>query len=133
MLFADGLRGLSLAGKLVIWFACAATTIVLLTAALLYIALVHGVQWRDDQVLMKRAATVRDLVQAKSIDVDYLHREVSEDLEGPRQLFMRIAGPPSIGVHETPLMPEGLFPDNFPNAAALNGEEYHYGLIDDGK
>ncbi|MDZ4867347.1 MAG: heavy metal sensor histidine kinase [Alphaproteobacteria bacterium] len=132
MSFADDLRGRSLARKLVIWFAGAATALVVLTAALLYVALVQGVAWRDDQVLMKRAATVRDLLRVERIDVDYLDHEVSEDLEGPRQLFMRISGPPAIGLHETPLMPEGLLPDRFPNAAALSADEFHYAAIDDG-
>lgn len=131
MSFASGVRGQSLAAKLVIWFAGAATALVLLTAGLLYLALVQGVAWRDDQVLMKRAATVRDLIRAEKIDVDYLDHEVSEDLEGPRQLFMRIAGPPAIGIHETPLMPEGLLPDRFPDAAVLGPDEFHYAQIDD--
>jgi two-component system heavy metal sensor histidine kinase CusS len=132
MWFVDGLRQQSLARKLVIWFAGAATALVLLTAGLLYIALDQGVAWRDDQVLMKRAATVRDLIRAEKVDIDYLDHEVSEDLEGPRQLFMRIAGPPAIGLHETPLMPEGLLPDRFPNALALAPDEFHYAHINDG-
>jgi len=131
MWLVDGLRERSLARKLVVWFASAATALVVLTAGLLYVALDQGVAWRDDQVLMKRAATVRDLLRVERVDVDYLDHEVSEDLEGPRQLFMRIVGPPAIGLHETPLMPEGLLPERFPNALALVPDEFHYAHIND--
>lgn len=106
MWFADASR--SLATRLIVWFTIATTLLLLLAAAALYTVLERSVEWRDDQVLMKRAATVRQLVRAKAMDATNLDHEVSEDLEGPRQLFMRVAGPPSIGTHETPDMPTGL-------------------------
>jgi two-component system heavy metal sensor histidine kinase CusS len=123
----------SLAARLIVWFTIAATALLLLAAAALYTVLVQGVEWRDDQVLMKRAATVRELVHAKTLDPVYLDHEVSEDLEGPRQLFIRVAGPPEIGIHETPLMPKGLVfgvPDGaldtfqFSTATDSNGFRY---------
>ena len=108
MSFADRILVRSISGRLVIWFAGAAMLLVLMTATLLYLALAQAMIWRDDQVLQKRAATVVDLLHAPRVDADYLDHEVSEDLEGPRQLFVRISGPPEIGLHETPLMPASL-------------------------
>jgi two-component system heavy metal sensor histidine kinase CusS len=73
--------------------------------------------WRDDQVLKKRLLTVRDLLQAQHLDPDSFDHEVSEDLEGPRQLFMRIIGPGKVGDHETPQTPAELTRDKFPATA----------------
>ncbi len=106
MSFVDRISGSSLAGRLMLWFVGAAIALVLLTAVLLYFALAKGMEWRDDQVLLTRALTVRDLLSAAVVDPDYLDHEVSEDLEGPRQLFIRIVGPASIGTHETADMPK---------------------------
>ncbi len=130
MSFADRLHGGSLAGRLMLWFVGAAMALVLLTAVLLYFALINAMQWRDDQVLLKRALTVRDLLAASVIDRDYLDHEVSEDLEGPRQLFIRISGPVSVGVHETPNMPEIS-----PKAGlVLSGGDAEYGaIVNDGR
>lgn len=117
----------SLAVRLIVWFTVAATALLLLAAVLLHAMLVRGVEWRDDQVLMKRAATVRDLVSAQALDTTYLDHEVSEDLEGPRQVFMRISGPPEIGIHETALMPEVLMTNRLPAPPdALN--EFTFGI-----
>ena len=129
MWFAELRRSLSV--RLVIWFAAAATALVVLTAALLYMALARGVEARDDQVLLKRAATVRGLLQAAKIDVDYLDHEVSEDLEGPRQLFMRISGPPAVGVHETPLMPEVLHAAAWTAPQGLAFDKYAFDVVAD--
>ena len=108
-----------------LWFVGAATALVVLTAVLLYFALAKGMEWRDDQVLLKRALTVRDLLAAPVVDREYLDHEVSEDLEGPRQLFMRIAGPATIGTHETPNMPKV-----FPNASDKPlGEGQRFGEV----
>ncbi len=130
MSFADVNR--SLAARLIIWFTIATTMLLLLAAVLLYTTLERGVAWRDDQVLMKRAATVRELVRAKKLDIDYLDHEVSEDLEGPRQLFMRIVGPPEIGIHETPLMPEGLMLDRVPGPPSDALDAFHFAVVTDG-
>lgn len=120
----------SLAGKLVIWFAGAAMAMVLLTAGVLYIALVRGMEWRDDQNLMTHALSIRTLVQDAKIDVDYIEHEVNEDTKLPRPFYMRVIGPSSIGLHETPLIPEGLMPDRFP---VLYGskEVYKYAIVID--
>jgi two-component system, OmpR family, heavy metal sensor histidine kinase CusS len=132
MSFVNRLRGISFAQQLMIWFVSASMVLVLLTASVSYFALGDAMESRDDQVLLKRAATVRELLRADKVDVDYLGHEVSEDLEGPRQLFMRIAGPPNIGIHETPLMPSALMADRFPDVSKAPPDEYRYGEVHDG-
>lgn len=131
MSFAELRR--SLAGRLVFWFAAAATVLILVVAGLLYLALVRSIELRDDQVLIKRAATVRDLLQATKLDVAYLDREVSEDLEGPRQLFMRIAGPPEVGVHQTPDTPAPLTLENWGAPEDAATDRYHFAVVVDHK
>lgn len=131
MSFANRLRGISFAQQLMIWFVSATMVLVLATGWALYYALGEAMESRDDQVLLKRAATVRELLKAKHIDIDYLGHETSEDLEGPRQLFMRIAGPSNIGIHETPLMPESLMADRFPDVSTAPPDEYQYGEVYD--
>jgi two-component system, OmpR family, heavy metal sensor histidine kinase CusS len=115
-----------------LWFVGAAMVLVLLTAGLLYLALAHAMEWRDDQVLLKRASNVRELLQARRLDGDLLDHEVSEDLEGPRQLFMRISGPGAVGLHETPLMPESLAADRFKAPDGVVGYAVRYDKIADG-
>lgn len=129
MSFANFTR--SITARLIAWFTLAATTLLLLAAALLYAALERGVESRDDQVLTKRAAMVRELVRAKALDIDYLDHEVSEDLEGPRQLFIRIIGPPELGIHETPLMPEALMVNRLPGIPNTL-DELHFSVVTSG-
>lgn len=129
MSFADNFFGRSFSARLIVWFVGASMVLVLTTSGLLYLALGQAMEWRDDQVLETRAATLRQLLIATKIDVEYLDHEVSEDLEGPRQVFMRIAGPPAVGLHETPLMPEQLKTENFPDVSAAPSGEYRYATI----
>ncbi len=126
MSFADRILVRSISGRLMIWFAGAAMLLVLMTATLLYLALAQAMIWRDDQVLQKRAATVVDLLHAPRFDADYLDHEVSEDLEGPRQLFVRISGQKEIGFHETPLMPASLTFSRSSEVLGAPGGTLHY-------
>lgn len=125
MSFVERFRN-SLAGRLTLWFVGPAILFILLMSVGLYVAVLQTLAWRDNQVLTKRAMTVRTLVLAANVDVDYLDHEVSEDLEGPRQLFIRIAGPPRIGTHETPGMPDRSFLS--PGGAAVAAAEPRYGV-----
>lgn len=129
MWFANATR--SLAFRLIGWFTIAAAALLLLAAVVLHATLIRAVEWRDDQVLMKRVGTMRQIIKSKTLDVNYLVHEVSEDLEGPHQLFMRIIGPPEIGTHETPLMPEPLMITRMPNAPAAL-DQFHFAVITDG-
>ena len=133
MSFADRMLVRSISGRLMIWFVGAAMLLVLMTATLLYMALAQAMIWRDDQVLQKRAATVIDLLHVPRVDADYLDHEVSEDLEGPRQFFMRISGPPEIGFHETPLMPASLTFARYSDVSSARDGTLHYAISKDDK
>lgn len=126
----DGARRRSLAGTLFAWFVAAAILLVLLTAGLLHLALVRGMAWRDDQVLLTRADTLLDLLHAATIDTGELDLEVSEDLEGPRQLFVRIVAPAVVGRHETPKFPSDLTADRFPDASTAAPDKVQLVEID---
>ncbi len=107
----------SLATRFMALFVGASMLLVVVSGSVLYLALARGLQWRDDQVLEKRMLTVRDLLSVKTLDPGVIDHEVSEDLEGPRQLFMRVIAPAHIGVHETPLTPSYLTPQRFPSVS----------------
>lgn len=103
----------SLGGTLILWFVVASSGIVLLTTGMAWFALFNGMAWRDDLVLETRADSIRDVLVKGVLDVAELDREVNEDLEGPRQLLVRVVGPNGIGTHETRGFPAGLTPQTF--------------------
>jgi two-component system heavy metal sensor histidine kinase CusS len=88
--------------------------IVVAVSVAMYGAMIAQVRSVDEQVLMKRALRVADILQTPSDIADWLPHEVSEDLEGPRQIFMRVLDNRGVVVNETPLMsvvtPARLFP-----------------------
>lgn len=112
-------RARSLGTTLIVWFIVASSGIVLLTAGMAWFALFNGMAWRDDQVLETRADSIRAVLMKAVLDRAELDREVNEDLEGPRQLFVRLIAPASIGAHETPGFPEKVAIDQFPQTGGL--------------
>ena len=105
----------SLAGRLMIWFFAASFLIVFLSSVILYWATVHALQWADDQVLEKRMLAMRTLLQSKPTTDPAIELEASVDDQGPRQIFMRVIGPPGTSVVETPGMSRHLLAKQFPN------------------
>lgn len=103
----------SLSWRLAAWSAATSMLIVLAVSVALYGAMVAQVRSVDEQVLMKRALRVGDILQTPSDIAFWLPHEVSEDLEGPRQVFMRVLDGGGALVNETPRMsdvtPTSLF------------------------
>lgn len=104
----------SLAWKIAAWGAAGSITVVLAFGIALYLAMMAQVRSIDEQVLLKRALRVRDVIQTSQSVSEWLGHEVSEDLEAPRQVFIRVIGADAVMLAETPGMadmaPAGLFP-----------------------
>jgi two-component system heavy metal sensor histidine kinase CusS len=99
---------------LLLWFGSTLTIVVAGACATLYVALVHEVEWIDDQVLEKRFQTLSVLIQSESERDFWLNHEVSEDLEGPRRIFTRIISSDGELLAETPSMGEAVPVSVFP-------------------
>lgn len=130
MSFGDRIHGISLARRLTSRFVAVATTLVLLTVVPLYFALAKEMESRGDQMLLARALTISKLLAGPLIDYDGLDREISEDLEGPRQLYVRIGGPAEMGMHETPNLPN-VFP--LASADLSSGDRQYGGSVSEGR
>ena len=104
----------SLATRLIGWFFASSLLLVALTGLIFYWATVSGLQWADDELLIKRAHNIQTILQVENPDADHLDHEVSEEMEGPRQIFIRVVIPPTSIRHETPnmvdVLPVTLFP-----------------------
>jgi two-component system heavy metal sensor histidine kinase CusS len=104
----------SLSARLVGWFFASSLLLIALTGLIFYWATVSGLQWVDDELLEKRVHTIKALLQAAVPDGDEIDHEVSEEMEGPRQIFIRVVAPPGTISHETPnmvdVLPIGIFP-----------------------
>ncbi|MBI3437898.1 MAG: heavy metal sensor histidine kinase [Proteobacteria bacterium] len=98
----------------------ASMLIVLSVSVAMYGAMTAQVRSVDEQVLMKRAQRVADILQTSSDIAFWLPHEVSEDLEGPRQVFMRVIDRRGVVVNETPLMAGAAPADLFPSAAVAS-------------
>lgn len=119
----------SLGRRLLIWYGATIASVTLGLCAISYVALEREVSWVDDQLLDKRFATLSTLV-AHQGDRDYwLAHEVSEDMEGPRRIFVRVLEANGRPVIETPgmdaLAPPSLFhaPKTKPFSATLTGAD----------
>lgn len=110
-----GARTQTLAFRLIGWFVVSTVAMIALTGLIFYWASIAGLEWADDQLLEKRVHIIRSIVQAQNPDPDLIDHEVSEEMDGPRQIFMRVVGPDNSTRHETPnmetLLPPGMFPD----------------------
>lgn len=105
----------TLAFRLIAWFVVSTVAMIAVTGLVFYWASIAGLEWADDQLLEKRIHIIRSIVQAMNPDGDLIDHEVSEEMDGPRQIFMRVLGPGNALRHETPnmteLLPVSMFPD----------------------
>lgn len=119
----------SLAWRLAAWAAIGAMAIVSTAAVAMYLAMVSQLHSIDRQVLIKRALSVRDVMQTEASMAEWLPHEVSEDLEGPRRVYIRVIDGRGEVVAETPGMSLLAAADAFPaptrqeprSAAAMSG------------
>ena len=108
-------RRRSLAWKIAAWGAAGSIAVVLALGIALYLAMVAQVRSIDEQVLLKRALRIRDVIQTSQSISEWLGHEVSEDLESPRQVLIRVLDPYGSTLAATPEManiaPVELFPE----------------------
>ncbi len=79
-----------LATRLTAWYLATSFLLVLITSGILYWAATNALQWADDQVVQKRMGAVRTLLQDEVPSDALVAHEVSDDNQGPRQIFIRI-------------------------------------------
>ncbi len=104
----------SLSSRLFIWLFVAISVMAIAISTIFYWATSRGLQWADDQILEKRLHIIRDFVQVPNPDPGSIDHEVSEEMEGPRQILIRVLAPPSRTLHETPNMLDSLPVAAFP-------------------
>ena len=120
----------TLAGRLSAWFIAASFLLVALTGTVLYFATVSAIDWADDQVLEKRMHTMRDILHANEPDPASIAHEVSEDLDGPRKIYVRvISDNPQLSL-ETPSMSEVLPSASFPDVKDVSIDAMQRATLD---
>ncbi len=110
ILFAD-----SLASRLTKWFIGSSFLLIAIVSSLLYWGTIEGLNWADDQVLEKRMLAMRDQIQGAEPNQGMIAHEVDEDVEGPRQIFIRVKLTGTQTSHETTGMDEALRDSAFPD------------------
>lgn len=104
----------SLLGKLVRWQAFALLLLITSVCVTLYFGLIAQSNGIDDQTMEKRYLTVRGILTSESERGFWLAHEVSEDMEGPRRIFVRVLLEDGAVLEETPDMAAFLPASEFP-------------------
>lgn len=119
----------SLAARLSVAYFSMSFLLIVLSSGILYWGIFSALRWADDQVLDKRLLTLRAILQDPAVDEDYVGHEVSEDLEGPRRIFMRVVSD-VVGLQvETPSGPAELAAARFPDLHDAPFDALHRGSI----
>ncbi|MBT9444823.1 MAG: heavy metal sensor histidine kinase [Hyphomonadaceae bacterium] len=104
----------SLAWRLGAWFGAGALVVIVAAAIMLSVALEAQTRWIDDQILSRRAVELSGILT----DADTFHfwsgHEVSEDMDGPRRILVRLIGENGAVLAETPGMDAVLPASRFP-------------------
>lgn len=111
----------SLAWRLTAWYVATSLIIVLGVSLTLYATMAAQLRSVDDQVLEKRMLAISDLLQQEEAGSFWIAHEVTEDIEGPRQIFLRVIDGAGVIAQETPMMSEIISPSLFPAARARSG------------
>ncbi|GAM96616.1 two-component sensor histidine kinase [alpha proteobacterium U9-1i] len=109
----------SLAGQLVLWFVGASFLLIMAVSTTLYFGVEAQTNWLDDQLLEKRFDTMRSIVSSNAEGQSWIGHEVSEDMEGPRRVFVRLVSADGRAHDETPNMSSLIGIDDFPSAHGL--------------
>lgn len=104
-----------LATRLSIYFFMTSLMLVAICSGILYWATIEALKQADDQVVQKRMEAVLELLQAKEMNEGQIAHEVSEDNQGPRQIFIRVVTSFEPAQLETPSMDQTLPPEVFPD------------------
>jgi two-component system, OmpR family, heavy metal sensor histidine kinase CusS len=118
---------LSLAARLMAWFAASAFALVFVVTGSLYWALARGLAQADDETLLDKVHVVASLLSAPHPDAAVITQEIGEDADAPRRTYVRIVSPSGAVLHETPGMatelPIGLFPPVARGSASIRGAD----------
>jgi two-component system heavy metal sensor histidine kinase CusS len=109
----------SLLAKLVRWQLIALLLLIVGVCSTLYWGLIAQSNWVGDQTMEKRYLTVRGLLNSESERDYWLGHEVSEDMEGPRRIYIRVLMDDGAVVQETPDMASVIPAANFPAPRAV--------------
>ncbi|MEQ1617432.1 MAG: heavy metal sensor histidine kinase [Terricaulis sp.] len=103
----------SLRSQVLIWFGASLCAAIGGVCVVLYFALIAQTNSIDDQLLEKKFDTLRGMISNEAERTYWIGHEVSEDMVGPRRVFVRVLGPEGGVLVETPDMaevaPAGLF------------------------
>lgn len=104
-----------LALRLASFFFLTSLLLVTVGSAIFYWGTISALQYADDQVALKRLEAVANLLEADELNEAMIIHEISEDNQGPRQIFIRIVAPIERFRLETAgmerIVPAALFPD----------------------
>lgn len=120
-----------MANQLTAWLVIKSFILLVVTATLLSWGTIAALNWADDQVAEKRLETVRGFLQVPKPDREEIEHEVTEDNQGPRQIFIRVLTDSREFSLATPNFPEVLRPEAFPDVSTLPFGEKMYASIAD--
>jgi len=119
----------ALLGRLLRWQAIALLLLITSVCVTLYFGLVTQSSWIDDQTMEKRYLTVRSILNSENERDIWLAHEVSEDMEGPRRIFVRVLLDGAV-LQETPDMSAVLPSEALPRMRA--NQEVARGFVTSG-
>ena len=125
----------SLATRLSAWYFGLSFVLIILSSGILYAGMLSSLRSMDDQILEKRMLTLRSLLQESDTNEGWVGHEVSEDLEGPRRVFVRIISDVERLDMETPGVHSALRDQSFADVIASPLDTMHKETIhlDDGQ
>lgn len=107
----------SLAWRLTVWFGSGALLVIVAAAIMLSLALDAQTRWIDDQILSRRAIELASILTDADTFTLWSGHEVSEDMEGPRRILVRLIGEDGAVLAATPGMDAALPETRFPEVS----------------
>ena len=103
--------------------------LIVMGCSVVYMGVLATLAATDYQILEKRLLTLKDVLDDSGTTESDIAHEVSEDLEGPRRIYMRIVTASELIAVSTPEMPEVLRADLFPNVQSSPFDHIGQGTI----
>ncbi len=107
----------SLAWRLTVWFGAGALAVIVAAAIMLSLALEAQTRWIDDQVLSRKALEVSGILTDAETFGFWSGHEVSENMDGPRRILVRLIAENGEVLAETPGMAKMLPAARFPRVS----------------
>src|SRR6185437_11507562 len=102
-------------------------SLVLIVTGILYWALVNGLTYEDDQILLDKVHVLRSLLTVPHPDEREITQEIGEDANAPRRVYIRVVSVDGRVLYESPGMAAELPPRLFPTPPA-HGEQGGRGI-----